>query len=239
MFNQHLIERDWEPIGVEKYDSLVPERLIALDHYKKQRLINALVSSYSFVLPFLTKPSKVLDACCGSGFGSQLMAESGHDILGVDHDGRAIAFAMQRSIGTFKQDNIVSTKRTGTLPTYGEFDAITLVEAIEHFYQKDQRGVIETLYRQLKPGGFLFLTTPLHEVSKRESKAHPWVLSWEDLYDLVCSDLDWQRVRQFHVEPFYEGSFIIPTELRTEFPKHRPIGPHACQYLVAEKRCTI
>lgn len=101
---------------------------------------------------------RVLDAACGEGFGSAMLARAGAaSVLGIDIDGDAIAHATKR----YARDALVFRRADVTalndLPSAG-FDLICSFETLEHVEQ--QETLVAGFARLLAPGGLLLLSTP-------------------------------------------------------------------------------
>lgn len=110
---------------------------------------------YLLAQPFLPPaPAKVLDAGCGSGYGSVLLTEWGYEAVGVDVDETTCEYARNYS------GCRVECASLERLPfESGEFDAIVSVEAIEHVH--DDAAMFREFHRVLKPGGVLYASTPI------------------------------------------------------------------------------
>ncbi len=109
------------------------------------------------IIPFikdrLRQEAHVLDAGCGDGFGSFLLAENGYHVTGVD-----IAEAMiERAVPKRVHTNINFQKGSLTeLPLENDsMDAVMAINSIEWVEQPLQ--VLEEFHKVLKPGGKLFL----------------------------------------------------------------------------------
>ncbi|UAL45682.1 bifunctional 2-polyprenyl-6-hydroxyphenol methylase/3-demethylubiquinol 3-O-methyltransferase UbiG [Sutcliffiella horikoshii] len=109
------------------------------------------------IIPFikerLRQEAHVLDAGCGDGFGSFLLAESGYHVTGVDIAEAMIERAVQKRVHT----NINFQKGSLTeLPLENDsMDAVMAINSIEWVEQPLQ--VLEEFHKVLKPGGKLFL----------------------------------------------------------------------------------
>jgi ubiquinone/menaquinone biosynthesis C-methylase UbiE len=99
---------------------------------------------------------KVLDAACGEGYGSALLAASASSVTGVDLDRAAIEHASSR----YRSGNLqFETADCLDLPfEEAAFDAIVSFETLEHL--EDQRRLLAGFRRVLRPGGFLLISTP-------------------------------------------------------------------------------
>lgn len=98
---------------------------------------------------------RVLDAACGTGYGSRMLLEAGAtSVTGIDQDAAAIGACIE--LGTdarFEQADIVS------LPfPDGAFDLVVCLETIEHV--EDPGRVIDELRRVLAGDGLLVLSSP-------------------------------------------------------------------------------
>lgn len=86
------------------------------------------VARYEFALTRIPRRAKVIDLACGVGYGSDLLARRRHNVLGIDRDREAIAYARQHYGGagaTFQCADAGKVK----LP---KADAAVCFETIEH-----------------------------------------------------------------------------------------------------------
>ena len=98
-----------------------------------------------------------LDAACGEGYGSALLAQSGARVTGVDISEQAIEHARHR-YGHL--DGIDFHVADCTALPFGdaEFDRVVSFETLEHLQEHDM--LLAEFRRVLKPGGFLILSSP-------------------------------------------------------------------------------
>lgn len=112
---------------------------------------------YAFTLP-LARGKRVLDAACGEGYGSALLAGQADQVLGLDIAPESIAHAQARYAGqenlAFRQADVT---RLDDLPERG-FDLIVCFETLEHVSQHDE--LLAGFARLLAPGGLLLVSTP-------------------------------------------------------------------------------
>ena len=108
----------------------------------------------------------VLDAACGSGYGSALLAENAKGVFGVDISLEAVDYARRQYESAqvhFAQCDCLA------LPFLsGQFDLVVAFEIIEHV--PDAERFLKELSRVLNPSGLLLLSTPnrLYYTDERE-----------------------------------------------------------------------
>ena len=103
---------------------------------------------------------KVLDAGCGVGYGTAMLAEAGaSSIVGVDIAGEAVEDAIRRadSIGEFVVGDLEQLPFTPC-----SFDVAVCFEVIEHVQRRDL--VLDELQRVLHPEGVLIVSSPNRNV---------------------------------------------------------------------------
>lgn len=112
-------------------------------------------SRCTFVQRLLPRQGRLLDAGCATGdFIAE--ARAAYDMHGVDISEGAVASAQQRFPELAHQ---LRCSRLEDLSAEGlQFDGICLWDVIEHV--PDPAGVTQLLMDLLKPGGYLFLSTP-------------------------------------------------------------------------------
>lgn len=100
---------------------------------------------------------RLLDIGCGAGIASEAFARLGHDVLGLDAAGEAIAAARAHAEG----QGLRLVYREGTaealLAEGARFPVITALEVIEHVARP--ASFMRVLAGLLEPGGLLFLST--------------------------------------------------------------------------------
>lgn len=108
----------------------------------------------------LATGKRALDAACGMGYGSRMLADAGaSEVVGLDLDEELIA-----RLRADAPDNVsfeVGDLRQLPFPD-DDFELITCFESIEHV--PDPERVLDELRRVLKPGGVLVLSTPNRDV---------------------------------------------------------------------------
>ncbi len=118
------------------------------------------IARYYFAIPYIK--GRVLDIACGTGYGCHMVAKDRkrevHEIIGVDVDPETILYA-NREYNHQKVTYIQGDALDPELPEkLGLFDTILSFETIEHV--QDDQLFMDNLYRILKPGGRLILSSP-------------------------------------------------------------------------------
>ena len=101
--------------------------------------------------------SKTLDAACGEGYGSALLARSAASVESVDISEQAIDHARQR-YGDLDGVRFQVADCTALPFEDNEFDRVVSFETLEHLAAHDQ--LLTEFRRVLKPEGFLILSSP-------------------------------------------------------------------------------
>ena len=118
-------------------------------------LFNEHRARYLFAQRF-SSGKRVLDAACGSGYGSALLAENAPVVFGVDIEREAVEYARLHYRSPklhFAQSDCLA------LPCpAAHFDLVVAFEIIEHL--QDPAAFLRELRRVLHPAGILLLSTP-------------------------------------------------------------------------------
>ena len=171
----------WAKHGTERsiiMERVIPERMVNMNHAKMARLLNCTSQKYAMIHPYLSKGSRVLDLCAGAGFGSMLMARSGYDVTAVDYFTDILEY--RTGIDVYNANLLEED-----ISPLGQFDAVTMIDCIEHFELEGQRDVMAQALSVLKPGGILLIDTPTAKETARLSREHLRVMTWEDFGSLV------------------------------------------------------
>ena len=135
-------------------------------------LWNEHFSRYAFAAR-LSRRKRVLDAGCGTGYGSAELARAASLVVGLDIAGEALAYAGEH----YPLPNLRLLRAScDALPFQdGAFDLVVSFEVIEHL--KDWRAFLLEIRRLLAPGGQCVLSTPnrdCYEVSRGAAGANPY-----------------------------------------------------------------
>jgi 2-polyprenyl-3-methyl-5-hydroxy-6-metoxy-1,4-benzoquinol methylase len=97
-----------------------------------------------------------LDAACGAGYGTQLLAHFAESVVGYDIDPEAVEYARR----TYQGPGVAFVSAVS-----GVFDVVFAVEVVEHMPRDQAEGYLRQLAGWTRPGGLLLISTPILEVS--------------------------------------------------------------------------
>ena len=142
------------------------------------------VHRYAFARAF-ARGRRVLDAACGEGYGTALLATVAQSAVGVDIDAAAVQRARDacrdRGNARFVEGSVAALP----LPD-ASVDLVVSFETIEHLAAADQPRMIAEFARVLAPGGTLLLSSPNRpEYSDVRSYRNPFHLHELDRDELA------------------------------------------------------
>jgi 2-polyprenyl-3-methyl-5-hydroxy-6-metoxy-1,4-benzoquinol methylase len=138
-----------------------------LDHLSdKQRVyLESSLPRYKFAVDRLLKyvpvgPARILDVGCAPGYLGILLDTLGYRVHGIDlNEGWFDEYPGREWLGFLNVQ--ACNVEESPLPFPAEsFDSVMFTEVLEHIAITDPRRILAELRRVLKPGGYLFLTTP-------------------------------------------------------------------------------
>lgn len=112
---------------------------------------------YNFALKFLTGRETVIDAACGSGYGSEILSFGAKKVIGLEINDYAIKYAKERHFKKNVEFYKADLNQKIDLPD-NYSDVIISFETLEHV--ANQENMFREFKRLLKPGGFLIISTP-------------------------------------------------------------------------------
>ena len=130
---------------------------------------------------------KVLDAACGEGYGSALLATEASSVTGVDLSAEAIRHAQSRYVAGNLE--YVAGDCLQLPFEDAEFDTMVSFETLEHL--EDHQGMMAEFRRVLKPEGFLLLSSPDKAIytdqQQNENEFHLREL-YRNEFEALCQD---------------------------------------------------
>lgn len=114
-------------------------------NYQKQRV--------AAVLPLVNKNSRLLEVGCSTGHFLYRIKDHVKEVIGVDYDSNAAAYARERcNCVTYGMDLLDTPLEEES------FDMICAIQTMEHV--EDPLSFIATLKRYLKPDGWMYIEVP-------------------------------------------------------------------------------
>ena len=140
------------------------------------------IMRYVSACKYLDSSMSVLDAACGTGYGTELLSKHCLKVTGVDSDLEALREARTNYNHLFLEANLLKTNFSGK-------DAIVSIETIEHFNTMDGIKLLQNFHNWLLPKGILVISTPYCFSSGPSpiTKQHLWEYSLTDFESAVCS----------------------------------------------------
>lgn len=102
------------------------------------------------------KNKTILDAACGSGYGSFEMSSVAKYVVGIDISDEAISFARKHYLKSNLEFRLLSCERIGELSN--KFDVVVSFETIEHL--PNPAIFIEKIHHVLNENGLLIISFP-------------------------------------------------------------------------------
>jgi len=177
---------------------------------------------YRLATRFVKESRLCLDAACGTGYGTAIIAEFAKKVVGVDIADDAITYARNH----FLKPNVVFERMDLNEMRFPDdyFDCIVSFETLEHI--NDHENLLNQFRRILKPGGMLAISTPDINVSHRlpsRSSFHVHELGQEEFMSLldkyfvidklfgqkIIQPLDWLQRLTAKLVPFLQKFDVL------------------------------
>lgn len=104
-----------------------------------------------------SKPAKILDLGCGTGWTSVMIARSGYTVVGQDISQEAIALANKYQLSKNYQLSFTASDYE-SMAYDAEFDGAVFFDCLHH--AEDEVAALKSVYRCLKPGGIVVISEP-------------------------------------------------------------------------------
>jgi len=111
---------------------------------------------YAFAMP-LARGRRVLDAACGEGYGSALLAQTADSVLGLDLDPAAVTHAARRYQAPGLRFAQADCTALDHLPD-ASVDLIVSIETLEHVHEQER--MLDGFARLLSDDGLLLISSP-------------------------------------------------------------------------------
>ena len=160
---------------------------------------------------------RVLDLCCGTGYGSRILARAATAVHGIDVSEEALATARselqedERARVSFERADAVAYLRK--LPA-GAFDAIVCLEGVEHV--ADPEALLGELVRLAEDGTVLIVSLPNSRGFEERNGFHVTDFGYEEMRAAVDRFPDAVVLSQY----LAEGSLILTPDARRDSGVH-------------------
>lgn len=114
---------------------------------------------YQFASQFLTNQDAVLDLCCGTGYGSAIMAKHALLVDGIEIDQDAVAYARENNLAPNVAFTCADITALGSIEGY---NVVTMFECLDHIPKADGLRIIDMIGRQVK--GMFFASLPENQL---------------------------------------------------------------------------
>lgn len=176
---------------------------------------------YVFALP-LVENKRVLDIACGTGYGLSLLRSAASFVAGVDIDAEAIREAKSEC---GENSGVLLGNGIGLPFADQTFDIVTSFETLEHLHERT--SFVAELWRVLRPGGNLILSTPNANYSRPVNgvPSNPFHIHEYEPEELRAEIETQFRIESFlgqgldesiRVSPFYEGQKRMPKDIGSQ-----------------------
>ncbi|ADB53863.1 class I SAM-dependent methyltransferase [Conexibacter woesei] len=184
--------------------------LIACEHRHRYRLAASLL-----------RDKRVLDLCCGSGYGASILAETAGSVHGVDFDAATIGDAAARvsaevPVSFEVGDAVDFLQRPDVLE---RFDAVVCFEGLEHLHRLD--AMLERLHELAAAGMTMIVSVPNSRGLEEDNEYHVTDFSWEEAVERIGSIPGATMLTQY----LAEGSLLCKADSdRSEVDGHVVLG---------------
>jgi 2-polyprenyl-3-methyl-5-hydroxy-6-metoxy-1,4-benzoquinol methylase len=124
------------------------------------------LARYKFIGRQIRKNWDVLEIGCGTGYGSNFLAQFAKTVNACELDTSLLVRAKEK----FVKPNLTYSDA----PVLAQYDVVVCLEVIEHMTKDYAYKLLDTLDKNLKPGGLLFISTPrkIDNPSENRKKYH-------------------------------------------------------------------
>lgn len=143
---------------------------------------------YEFAKKYIAPGATVVDAACGTGYGSNVLADVAEKVIGLEISDHALSWANKNYAANKTNLEFRKTDLNNGIDLPSSFcDVVISFETLEHI--TNQQKALSEFRRILKPGGTLIISSPDREVitdkAHTENKFHIHELNKKEFADCV------------------------------------------------------
>lgn len=173
------------------------DRLEGITYKSNPLMFFVNLSRYKFAGRHLKKTDRVLDAGCGAGVGTVMLAAFAHKVVGMDYDEALIAQCREQygdlANLEFRQADLLRGP-----PEPSAFDAVVCLDVVEHFERPQAEQIVRSVAASLREEGVAIIGTPnsvsAPYASARRKASHPFEYDPRTFRELLACGF-----RRFHV----------------------------------------
>lgn len=136
------------------------------ENFMKTGYTHTMLKRYFFAGKVFCENKKVLDSCCGIGWGSTILSNYSKTVTAFDIEKEAIDFS--GSFWNLKNTNFIIGDALNNSFLDGEkFDVVTAFETIEHFTKENGEKYIFEMSKVLNSGGVLIGTSTFPDTDRQ------------------------------------------------------------------------
>lgn len=183
---------------------------------------------YEFAKQFVSN-KRVLDAACGAGYGSAILAKMASSVWGIDISQEAVTFAEATYAGSGV--HFVCGSVTELPFEDNAFDVVVSYETLEHIDAQSQELFLAEIKRVLTPDGVLIMSTPNREVYDKRgcNKFHICERSFAEFGEMLSER--YANVCVFSQQ--WETGISVTCYGESEAVLRSTLRPENAEYLVA------
>lgn len=218
VFDDELYAKFYEANHSSPQATEVQLNAVAVETYRMDPLIKRLKARGA---------KRILDVGCGAGEPAIYLADAGFHVVGIDVNNLAIKEAKwraKRKFGTLARNGAKALRcefRQGTLDTLGpedlgHFDAVVMMEIIEHVHPNKVPFYLGCCEDFLNPGGAVFITTPgmligdIPGIGKNFPRDHVKEYTQADLEALIASYPGRRMKKPMSLFKLYDKAVPVP-----------------------------
>lgn len=152
---------NWKPEHIERFWNWLGKNPAFVEKYFSKRYGDSIVST---IIRYVDVSGVIADIGAGPGYIVEKMLRKGSKMIAVDTSSESLLVLENRLQGI---PNFIGVKKSSIdqipLET-GSVDGAILIEVIEHIANEGLQSMLTEVYRIIKPGGWVVITTPNEEV---------------------------------------------------------------------------